>query len=117
MSESELQKKLETLAQEVLEINICAFYDTNGQTLAFYSKIRIVDEGEKMRYAATTLACSALANRTLSTLTKDQVQFLVVKGEHASAGIGVNKKYYLLVITDKAADIRKITLNLLNIIN
>ncbi|MHA2362656.1 MAG: hypothetical protein ACXAC7_01765 [Candidatus Hodarchaeales archaeon] len=111
---SEMQEKLIEIAKTNPEIQLCAFYNTDGLTLAFYSKNEI-DEGGKMRYAATCLACSSLANRTLSTLTMDQVRYLVVKAENGNAGIGVTDKYYMLVITEKYADVKNITKKLLEI--
>jgi len=111
----ELQMKLDTLISFNPEIEIFAYFDLNGIAQGFYSKNKI-DIGVKERYAATTLASTALANRTLNNLNMDQVRFIVLKGEKRSAGIGVSENYYILVITKKITDVKKITIKLLNIL-
>ena len=112
---NELQRKLDTFIKSNPVIEVLAYYDLNGIVQTFYSK-RKIDSGEKHRYAATTLASTALASRALNSLSMDQVQFVLLKGEKRSAGIGICEKYYILVITEKITDAKKITIEMLDIL-
>lgn len=106
-----MQAKLKKLFDQTPEILLCALYNINGETQEIFTKNSYkIDEGEKLRYAATTLASSALANRTLSILSLKDARFLIVKGQHLNAGIGIINQNYILVISDNKSDIKSLTL-------
>lgn len=110
-SESSIQAKLIKLCEANSTIHTACLFSIQGIPLGVYSMHELGD-GEKIRLAATTLASSSLANRTLNVLSSDSCKLITIHAESGNAAISITEKFYLLIITDKNSDPKSVAQNI-----
>ena len=110
-SQSTIQTKLIEICQAYPSIHTACFFSVQGIPLGTYSQHELSD-GEKVRLAATTLASSSLATRTLNVLSSDSCKLIAIHADNGNAAISITEKFYLLIITDKSSDPKTIAQNI-----